>query len=157
MKIYRQSFRSIVALMILLVALTSIACQRETSDRPSTSKQLASVEDAKRLAVGTWTCAEPGEAWLKLEINADGQYRGWEARPADDSWGTSSGGGRWEAGTGKYSDTGERYFCVRFPEGDFFVTRMFGAAVFEGPDVLVLRGEGGSYKFQRGDRNPFSK
>ena len=107
--------------------------------------------------IGVWTYTQaipsgdvfPFE-WVKWDIRPNGKMVAYYARPVDDDWGKGEEFD-YEVVTGKYTDTGERYFGIR-PK-----SQAISALYHQG--ALVLRhisyATGGA--MQRGEKNPFSK
>lgn len=95
----------------------------------------ASGDDAQKLAekfiVGTWTYSgtnyyfeeqvgyttQKRFCWIKWVINEDGTALRYLVTPDSDNWGNPSKA-RWQIGTGKYSDTGKRFYQLYFDPAD---------------------------------------
>jgi hypothetical protein len=135
---------------------------------PATS-QISSLDDAKRLLVGTWTYT--GQAmnngvvayWDKWVIKDDGTMDHYRASAVDDNWGTPEKE-TYKTITGKYSDTGERYYGIITLGSEGQETRDFSAVIR--PDGSLIQSMIGdltkgipacTLRFERGDKNPFSK
>ena len=123
----------------------------------SQPRMLNSIDDARKLAVGTWIFSKPGDTWIKLVISQDGRFTEYDAQPIDEDWGKPDAQGTWDVSTGKYPNTGQRYYVIKFSTQAFSVAGMFDGAVFRTVDEIELFGEGRGYTLLRGDRNPFSR
>lgn len=83
----------------------------------STDRKLDSIDDVNKYASGIWvgnTGSTFGSTifWMKYVINTDGTYTEYYAPAARDNWGEPIESGSWVARTGKYSDSGERFFYI---------------------------------------------
>lgn len=126
--------------------------------QPTEVKKLENLDDARKLAVDTWTCSPPGDIWIKLVITKDGRFVEYDAHPTNDNWGRPAGKGRWKVRTGKYSDTGKRYYSITFSSEDYPITSMLDDAVLVNTDQIYFPvGNAKGYLLQRGDNFPFSK
>ncbi len=115
-------------------------------------------DEARRAFIGVWTYTQPINQsidafpfeWIKLVISADGTMVSHFAKPVDDNWGTGEKT-NYKIITGKYADTGERWFGIHDGKTVIRYTYMNGK----------LFAQHISYKtmgvLERGDKNPFSK
>lgn len=163
------------ALWLLFAFAFIAATSHAASPSTTTPKNISSLKDAKKAALGTWTHADPltdsdlnamnmgisKKFWAKVVFRADGTCSYFLANPSDDNWGNASKC-NWDTGTDKYSNTGERYFCITLTGLDrddhFDCDFIFNDSQrFEGNSRLsefrMLYGR----VFQKGNRFPFSK
>ena len=105
-----------IALSILIAIILPIirGCQEGMNHTEAEPSKLETVEDARNLARGTWVSAERGRTWVKLIIKQNGTFIEYDADPIDHPCGQPDAIGTWEAGSNKYSDTGQRFFLLRF-------------------------------------------
>jgi hypothetical protein len=115
-----------------------------------------SIESAKEKIIGIWTYTDPVDVngqhfpfwWEKLDIRNDGTLTIWTASPTDDNWGDGETRS-YEAVTGKYSDTGKRWFGLKIKDTYHSIIYSNGYLVLHsGQDIALM---------QRGDKNPFSQ
>ena len=77
---------------------------------------------ARKFMVGTWTCTGTkltigsSTMWIKWVIKEDGTMEDYAAEAAGDDWGVPKIH-QWDIKTGKYTDTGERYYAFHI-QGD---------------------------------------
>lgn len=115
-------------------------------------------EDARKALVGTWTYTEPINTsadvfpfgWVKYEISSNGTLTAYNAQPTDNDWGKGVTCPS-KIETGKFSDTGERWFGIRECGNSVVATYQ------EGNLVLRLGSYKTTGKMQRADAFPFSK
>lgn len=116
-----------------------------------------SEESARRAAVGIWTNSEPLNTmrqimvgWNKIEIHPDGTFDAYSAIPTDDDWGKPENG-RWKIFSGKYLNTGERYYGINW--GNYW------PIVFVDAQTANLTESSGKFlvTLHKGDVFPFSK
>lgn len=90
----------------------SVSAAQAIYEASSTDDAIAAAKD---FLVGTWTYTGQEHTrlgmtqWHKWVIKEDGTMLIYSASPMDDDWGEPGQTG-WEITTGKYSNTGERYF-----------------------------------------------
>jgi hypothetical protein len=93
---------------------------------------------------------------MKMEFALGGVFVGFSAQPADDDWGSGESG-TWKARTGKYSNTGERWYGVKIRGSSL----LFDGAVGALNDCAGLRLKHGAYgeytEFVKGENFPFSQ
>ncbi len=147
--------------------------------KPKPQKSIiTSEEDVKKYAPGVWVAKMNFEGfgyWIKQVIKKDGTGEFYITRATDNNWGIPSPL-NWAAQSGKYSDTGQRWYGlaitgVKFPESAF---HEFGARGYLMDDLLklsvvdfvVVMEDSTSYSprspsfegtYKRGDIFPFSK
>ncbi len=118
----------LITIVLSMVIVGGIACQQEQkhSSQTKTNRQsvagpvsITSQEAARQAAVGIWTNSEPLNsvlqmmvAWNKFELREDGSGDYYRAMPTDDDWGESEACS-WEIISGKYTNTGKRYYGIR--------------------------------------------
>ncbi|MGA2623696.1 MAG: hypothetical protein ABSF91_07580 [Bacteroidota bacterium] len=107
-----------------------------------------SEEEARKASIGTWTYTESNaeNVWWKLVIKSDGTFEKYLALPSDDNWGTPETG-TWEITTGKFPDTGHRYYAVHLQHSI--------ECVLYNSNMMTL-GHGDAF-LTKGDQFPFSK
>lgn len=115
----------------------------------------AAISEARKLMVGTWTYtgselkALGRSLWLRWVINEDGTMDEYLAAASDDDWKQPTKC-QWEIITGKYSDTGKRYYA-------FHIKGNATQAII-GRNGDVIYGLGDDYlMMKKGDKFPFSK
>lgn len=112
---------------------------------------VTSLEDVARYAPGTWTgywSIVGVGSWHKLVLNSDGTGEQSYGLATADNW-SPSYKTNWEPTTGKYLDTGKRWYGIT--EGD-------DSYIFLDSDTLELVVyQGTSLVLKRGDEFPFSK
>ncbi len=119
------------------------------------------LEEARKFMVGTWNFSEPvgtaakGWHWYKFVVNADGTLLFYMVTPAADDWGKAESL-KWEMGTGKFGNTGERYYVLTIVNTDegyrplqVFISR-------DGPVALSYSAKA-PLPLSKGDAFPFSK
>jgi len=112
-------------------------------------------------ATGIWTFTEPSNLWWRYAIQSDGSFTAQSAMPVQDSWGAILSKGHIRPITGKFADTGERWFGF-----DVIADDLLG----QGPartdefiiqsDGTLIEIDGGGNRtntFKHADANPFSK
>lgn len=122
------------------------------------NEHVGNEDDARKAFVGTWTYTEPINTsadvfpfnWVKYEISSNGTLAAYNAQPTDNDWGKGVTCPL-KIETGKFSDTGERWYGIR-ECGNAVV-----ATYQEGHLVLRLGSYKTSGKMQRTDAFPFSK
>lgn len=124
----------LITIALSLVIVGGLACQQEQKHNSQTRTNQQSVgksvslaravsitsqEAARQAVVGIWTNSEPLNsmlqmmvAWNKFELREDGSADYYRAAPTDDDWGESEACG-WEIISGKYTNTGKRYYGIR--------------------------------------------
>ena len=118
----------LITIALSIVIVGGLACQQEQkhNSQTKTNRQSAagpvsitSQEAARQAAVGIWTNSEPLNsvlqmmvAWNKFELREDGSGNHYRTKPANDDWGESEACG-WEIISGKYYNTGKRYYGIR--------------------------------------------
>lgn len=115
-------------------------------------------------ALGMWTYTKAGPIWTKYVVEDNGFYRMYRAVPIADDWGEKpQKTGTWRATTGKYADTGQRYYAIEFKPSEkgfgfsthkaiFINSKKFMVLWFgmtSGSDVWIY--------YEKGDKFPFSK
>ena len=113
------------------------------------------VSEVPAFVVGTWT--HTGQdyrvmgavVWERIVIRADGTMEDSFGDPLKDRWDPPETK-TWEAYSGKYADTGERYFGIR-------VSGWAWPVVIASDGSLIMTNADGNVKFTRGDAFPFSK
>ena len=122
-----------------------------------TPAPVASIDDARRCAVGIWTYSEARSDiamnWKKWDIKDDGTCQEYSAPPVADNWGRPEKC-LWKIKTDKYTDTGTRYYAfwtVKAKDandfGEFFITDC---------ETMNFMGDGFG-PIKKGDAFPFSK
>lgn len=123
---------------------------------PPDGSAIASDDEATKFLAGTWTYTEPinseigyAYGWQKWVIREDGTADIYTALPTDDNWGNPSAV-KYTVVTGKYGDTGKRYYGIQ-PVGSTLklVASSVGAELHDGGLEPIL--------MRRGDSTPFSK
>ena len=116
----------------------------------------AAVAEARKFMVGTWTYTGTklqlagGSVWIKWTVNSDGTMLYCWSQATEKDWPQQPKTNQWEITTGKYSDTGERYYAFRMT-GDVksSLIRKDGKVIYSVGDVELT--------MDRGDKFPFSK
>ena len=131
--------------MLFGVAILQLSCETK----------IDSVEKAKEYAIGIWTGSEEVMAgyvsWSKYVIKGDGTFDAYSAAANADSWGSPLFSGTWEAGTAKYTDTGDRYYYLSFAWNG----NRIGYPIVDGNIVVKYLGGDSGPILSKGDRNPF--
>jgi len=142
----------------------------EESQVPDPST-ISNLDQAKKFVVGVWTY--PGQAmhddtfgmtfWEKWVIKSDGTLDYYRVVATSDDWGTPEKE-TYDVITGKYSDTGERYYGVVpiSTDSDGKPLRLFTAVIGDDGSLTeslpaVMGNPAFTLRFVRGDINPFSK
>ena len=109
-------------------------------------------------AGGTWVSDEPGALWTRLKLYEDGTCEVWSAMPSADNWGKGTKG-RWRIETGKYVDTGKRYYRLALlpPSGKEATLVHYMDGIWVDKGTIRWGGRGGRSTMTRGDRPPFSR
>lgn len=115
----------------------------------------AALDAARTFMLGTWTYTgtkyqiTDGSIWIKWVINPDGTILDYTAHASDDNWGKPEKG-KWHVITGKYSDSGERYYGLQINDDVTEATiGRDGEVQYRLPDCTLT--------MERGDKRPFSK
>ena len=115
----------------------------------------------RRFAVGTWTnSSRPGAIWYRITVARNGEMTWHIAVPTDDGWGDPQHIGELIPATGKYQDTGQRWYG--------FHMKLRGRAGIAGntPFTFIIAEDGSLRYFDpderglplsRGESFPFSK
>jgi len=133
----------------------------EVSATAQPSGKIATVEEAKQFVLGTWTYTgqqlkDLGDTyWEKWVIKPDGTLDEYRAAAKGDDWGTPSLS-TYEVVTGKFSDTGRRYFGITV-HGLRYVITDDGALLVTVPSSTLVHTDGFVLRYERGDKNPFSR
>ncbi|MCB6182333.1 hypothetical protein LIN78_02025 [Leeia sp. TBRC 13508] len=126
----------------------------------SISREPETVEQAQEAISGTWTYTDPinindsnqfPEQWVKYVIDPNGSMQVFYASPSDSSWGHPQTC-PYKVTTGKYSDTGERWFGIR-SVCDSVISVLYK----KGNLVLHHLSYEMVGKMEKGDKFPFSK
>lgn len=117
----------------------------------SSERKVESIDDVNKYAPGIWvgnTGSTFGNTvfWIKYIINAGGTYTEYYARASSDNWGEPIESGSWVARTGKYSDSGTRFFYLELndkPSEQRFQGRGLETAILLSSTNLQWRAKGG--------------
>lgn len=116
------------------------------------------LEAARKSILGVWTYTGRdldlgGDTkWLKYVFNADGSFEIFIATATDDNWGKGTIRERkWKPITGKYSETGQRYYAIEYGDAKPGILLKNGKLLVT-PFTFDVRVE-----FTKGDKVPFSK
>ena len=135
-----DSILRLSAIVLLLIVFSLFGCKGE----------ITSEDQARRAAVGVWTSCVPNHFWGRLVLKVDGTYEDYLVMPSSDDWGKPISLGRCELSSGKYIETGKRYYGVKFERGYdliFVDDQNANAVAYDGSIQLV---------YQKGDAHPFS-
>jgi len=168
--------------LIAIVGMPFCGCNNNAAKASSSKKVvISSLEDTKKYAIGVWTGNSVYEGfgmWTKYVINNNGTGELYITRATDSNWGIPSKL-KWAPTTGKYSDTGERWYGIEvtginFPEASFHAPDALGRFLLDDlrkmvrnsrPQTVVLQdsnafyvsGEDPQTIYKREDIFPFSK
>jgi len=122
----------------------------DASDIYNAPTQDQAIQLAKKFVVGTWTCTDVGSPWTKMVVKDDGTVLMYGAFPSANGWGDPITQ-QWDISTEKYSDTGTRYYGLRFKDSPS-----------DDPPIGAIIKEDGTLSLSdctlhRGDAFPFSK
>jgi hypothetical protein len=128
-----------------------------TAHQATSPSSISSIEKAQKYVIGTWVYAEPLDPqnqyvnwWQKWVVKEGGVMDVYIAEPASDSW-KKPESVRYNIITGKYQDTGERYYAIQVTG-----TAQFAVIRPDGTLQYSIMGNG-AVPMRRGDHNPFSK
>ena len=173
-------------LVLALIAAGGIACSKSPTGAAGTvsgghtdpdssprAGPVTSLDDAKMHAVGIWSFTEPLDSqtvglisngtmrkvdggWEKLAVKSDGTCEAYGAVPIDDNWGAPAYKCKWSPLTGKYSNTGARWygFALKPLTQDFVLNTTF---IFEDDGNVRSTSLIEPRLFKKGDASPFSK
>lgn len=112
---------------------------------------LSSIEEAQRYVLGVWTDSDrPANPWwTKWVVRPDGIIDVYEARATADNWGEKKDPIRYKMITGKYDNTGHRYYAIEEQATQ-------GITYIINPDGTLRVGLSERF-LTKGDRFPFSK
>ncbi|MFH2070547.1 MAG: hypothetical protein ABIJ11_04975 [Elusimicrobiota bacterium] len=131
--------------------------------------------EEKSIGVWTYVSSELGKfgeftRWAKLVIRRNRTYLVYEASPTDDNWGPVYIQGTWSIDTGKYSNTGERYYGIKLSpakttrDGSIFfqpfsMIYLYRSFIFQDDTTLIGYPEliEVLIKLEKGDRFPFEE
>jgi hypothetical protein len=112
-------------------------------------------------ATGVWTFTEPSNLWWRYVIHSDGSFTAQSAMPVQNDWGQIEGKGHIKPITGKFSDTGQRWFGFDVISDDLLGSgpaRTDEFIIQQDGTLIELDGAGNmTNKFKHADANPFSK
>jgi hypothetical protein len=154
----------------LLIAFALFASQRNAT---SGALHINNLEQAKGAAIGTWTESIPltvnemnsfdletTKFWIKIIVRGDGSCSYFLANPADNNWGHSNKC-KWKMDTGKYENTGERYFGIMLKVSSDEEWDDRSELIFDDANTLHNHAWGNAVLWGRiltkGNRFPFSK
>lgn len=118
------------------------------------------IEDlTKQFVVGTWTYTGKDPVfngsvmWLRLVIHGDGRIESSTAFPAMDGWPAPTHY-RWKCSTGKFGDTGERWYGIKCEP----TPNTVGELIIRKDGTLECRNPAMKrFVLKRGDASPFSR
>jgi len=129
MKLEKTIIKSWKEFLLIFTLVFFYSC-RPFSDTPFKHKSkkyktlpVTTIEDAEKYAIGVWTFTEPiiddsplfgvwrGVLWHRFDFKEGGVGEYQRALPTDDDWGAIEKI-KWKIATGKYVDTGKRYFKI---------------------------------------------
>jgi hypothetical protein len=176
--------RTFFTMLFLLMSVCILGACGSSTD-PKTleriAKSVGSVEEAKDFLTGTWTYTETekifytqpnilvpalavGNVWVKVVLKKDGVFELYQTPPTADNWGKPISTGSWKPDTGKYSDTGERWFSANITMSNDKESVFYFAddlLIREDGRLRLFQGEWGGNEvfifFSKGDKFPFSK
>lgn len=166
-------------LIALISAGDSVSPSPATASRQTAAHiyQLSgedALEAARKHMVGTWTYTGPNypmlrrdpyssnlrqtPGWFKWVVNPDGTMLKFKALPTADDWGQGVKV-NWDVSTGKFNNTGRRYFQFNPGSIDILDNPVFREAILISLDgTLEFRLDNDSTIIvERGDKFPFSK
>ncbi len=114
----------------------------------------STINEVKKCLAGVWIENTRDQIWKKIEFTANGTYKLWEAYPADGKWGSTPESGKYAIEEKRFSDTGEKYVCVRLLNtgmGDYEYNLVFDGSTstfnFGSKHIGIIR---------KGDSNPWN-
>lgn len=143
---------------IALIAISILFASLFVYIKYQNNKPVSSEEDALEQMLGIWTYTDPIDPqankfpfqWVKWEIKPNKTVVVYNAHPIDNDWGAGKECS-YKIETGKYSDTGERWYGIR-PCGYSDI-----GVYLEGKIVLRSNGYETGGLMYKGDKFPFKK
>jgi hypothetical protein len=131
------------------------ATSTSTSSRNISPSSISSVEEANNYVNGKTFTATPAGGldglWHKVSFS-NGSFSLWSTYPSSGKWGSPAFKGKYHFEEKRYSDTGQRYFLLRFtPEGD---NGPLGCLAFNVKETSFMSCDDGA-KAVEGDKNPW--
>lgn len=145
------------ATALVFAAVFFIAGGKYARDHaPPKIEDVVSSDTAQKFLIGTWTYTEPLNQenyivqWEKWVIRPGGMVDIYSARPSDDDWGQPRQQ-PYEMITGKYNDTGKRFYGIRIKD------QVVRAIILDNDLLAFTISDSRPVPMRRGDKNPFSK
>jgi hypothetical protein len=127
----------------------------------STPDSKESNDEIISFATGVWTFTKPSTLWWRYVIRSDGSFTAQSAMPVQNDWGPIEGQGHIKPTTGKFIDTGQRWFGFDVISDDLLGSgpaRTDEFIIQQDGTLIEIDGAGNrTDTFKHVDANPFSK